>query len=150
LKSTFNTGFYATAATVIPVLYLALSLQGSTFDAMSSWLGKFSIKNFGRSKDAERRYWSAFFVITVTVCLLIQSFFGEISAIDALYSRQSSASTSRFVLISLIILLVGVICVTSMRFIVIYYNVSREKLNEKLKADALLEPEVSAQDDDAG
>ena len=34
----FNADFYVTAATVIPVLYLALAVQGSTFDAMSKWL----------------------------------------------------------------------------------------------------------------
>lgn len=34
----FNADFYATAATVIPVLYLALAVQGSAFGAMLRWL----------------------------------------------------------------------------------------------------------------
>jgi hypothetical protein len=38
MKDSFNADFYVTAATLIPVLYLALAVQGSTFDAVLRWL----------------------------------------------------------------------------------------------------------------
>jgi hypothetical protein len=34
----FNSDFYVTAATVIPVLYLALAVQGPALDEMIRWL----------------------------------------------------------------------------------------------------------------
>jgi hypothetical protein len=38
MQKPFNADFYVTAATVIPVFYLALTLQGSTYrDLMTRW-----------------------------------------------------------------------------------------------------------------
>ncbi len=44
MAGTFNSDFYVTAATIIPVLYLALAVQGQTFDAVSGWLYRATLR----------------------------------------------------------------------------------------------------------
>ena len=138
LKSTFNSDFYVVVATIIPVLYLALTLQGSSLDVMSGWLGKFSLENFDKSRRAEGRYWAAFLVITAAVIMIIDSLLAEISAIDALYNQQSSPSNADFILESVTILIVVVIVVTVTRFLIIYDGTTRKKLNESAERPRFL------------
>jgi hypothetical protein len=106
MKDSFNADFYATVATVIPVLYLAIAVQGSTFDATLRWL-------YGVIVTKERRLarfaWLhriprnrgirvarvsitmlASTIVLAMAILLIGSLIGEVIAILALYHRQSS------------------------------------------------------------
>lgn len=122
MKDTFNSDFYITAATIIPVLYLALTLQSSTFDMVLEWWGKLLTRRSGRSRKVERRFWIALLVAIVGLSLLIEGLFGEIYAVQALYSRQSNIGTTQFILVSVIILTLAVIVVTSIRLITTFYN----------------------------
>jgi hypothetical protein len=44
VKDSFNADFYVTAATVIPVLFLALAVQGSIFDGVLRWLYRVTVR----------------------------------------------------------------------------------------------------------
>lgn len=52
MAGTFNSDLYATAATIIPVLYLALAVQGQTFDAVSGWLYRVTLRMPGCSRES--------------------------------------------------------------------------------------------------
>jgi hypothetical protein len=113
MKDSFNADFYAAAATVIPVLYLAIAVQGSTFDATLRWLYGVVARRKGiaarytagsrlawlRKISGNREMRIARFAITLlasTIVLfmaiaLIGSLVGEAIAVLALYHRQSSS-----------------------------------------------------------
>lgn len=126
MKDSFNADFYATAATVIPVLYLAIAVQGSTFDATLRWLYGVVVRRGGivarLTVPGGRFAWLrkiprnlgiritriAITLLASTIVLfmavaLIGSLVGEAIAILALYHRQSS-SWQALCVISVIIL----------------------------------------------
>lgn len=106
MKDSFNTDFYVTAATVIPVLYLAIAVQGSTFDAMLRWLYAVVVakerrlvrhawlykipKNWGIRVARVSITMLASAIVLAMAISLIGSLVGEVIAILALYYRQSS------------------------------------------------------------
>jgi hypothetical protein len=112
MKDSFNADFYAAAATVIPVLYLAIAVQGSTFDATLRWLYGVVARRRGiaaRYTAGSRLAWlrkvsgnremriarvSITLLASTTVLFmaiaLIGSLVGEAIAVLALYQRQSS------------------------------------------------------------
>jgi hypothetical protein len=106
---TFNADFYVTAATVIPVLYLALTLQGSTFEkVMSKW--RDSVQD--ESKDV--RPIQVFLPAYVLFCILasviiLGGLLGEFYAIMALYSRSAADHSTVVVAVSLLALLAAVV-----------------------------------------
>lgn len=113
MKDSFNADFYAAAATVIPVLYLAIAVQGSTFDATLRWLYGIVARRSGiaaRYTAGARLAWLrkipgnrgrrithvSIALVASTIVLfmaiaLIGSLVGETIAILALYDRQSSS-----------------------------------------------------------
>jgi len=114
MKDSFNADFYAAAATVIPVLYLAIAVQGSTFDATLRWLYGVVARRGGivarLTEPGTRLAWLrrihrnlgirilriaiTMFAPAIVLCMaivLIGSLVGEAIAILALYHRQSSS-----------------------------------------------------------
>jgi hypothetical protein len=83
----FNDIFYATTATIIPVLFLALTVQGGAITDLVT------AKRFGP--------WVAGFI--VGACCT-----GEIEAVFALYKRSASTNTAQGVLAVTIFLIVAV------------------------------------------
>lgn len=113
MKGSFNADFYVAAATVIPVLYLAIAVQGSTFDATLRWLYGIVARRGGIvarltepgarlarlrkiPRNPGRRIARiaitllASTIVLVMAMALIGSLVGEAIAILALYHRQSS------------------------------------------------------------
>jgi hypothetical protein len=97
----FNGLFYATAATIIPVLFLAIAVQGRTYENL--------IKTFS---DAFRDWttpsrWiprlpagAIAFTASMAGLMLLYSAGSEIAAIYALYHQQATRSTAQFILIA--------------------------------------------------
>jgi hypothetical protein len=117
----FNSTFYSTIATVIPVLFIAYVLQGPYQQLLRSALGAARAQAAGQSPwqpigrtatwivarlppstDLRMRLAGAFLVLTA-------GFIGEASAIYALYQGRGDTSTHLGVLIATIILLLAVI-----------------------------------------
>ncbi len=117
----FDSGFYATTATVIPVLYVALFLQqGSSFSSILDRLNR-SPKVIEKQLDIARWLEEApkwedmlglwidtvvFIVLrSVAYALLLFSVFGEIASIVVLYNQSDNEGIGPLILISVIGLL---------------------------------------------
>jgi hypothetical protein len=103
----FNANFYITAATVIPVLFLAIAVQGRTYENL--------LKAFS---DAFRRWMTpgqwlrtlpagALGVLTAaTAFAMLYSAVAEILAIYALYQQQARTSTAHSVLLAVMFMVI--------------------------------------------
>lgn len=97
----FNGLFYATAATVIPVLFLAIAVQGLAFQQVllaMRWLN--GAANAARRRhDSYRHYYMPLCLLTIAAMLIAAAIpylgaAGEIDAILALYHHQASGAGS--------------------------------------------------------
>jgi len=100
----FNADFYVTTATVIPVLYLALTLQGRTYhDVVTRWRKV--------NKDAPFTFWPQAKVIALAITgiglssVILYGVYGEYLALHALNARQASSESQGTVLQASILLL---------------------------------------------
>jgi hypothetical protein len=108
MKGSFNYNFYITAATVIPVLYLALTLQSSTNFRGSSFMGlierwrESEANDSGRSYAAIqiRKFFTALPAVLASLAIL-WSIFNEFYCFYALYKRKSNSLMDLLVLISI-------------------------------------------------
>ena len=87
---TFNATFYATVATVIPVLYLAFAVQGTAYQ--NALRAAFSLLRT-RTNGSLRRETAAgatfvLLLLTGSYSILLAGFFGEAIAINALYNSH--------------------------------------------------------------
>lgn len=108
VKTTFNKEFYTTVATVIPVLYLALTVQGQLYGSM--------LRQGWRRLLRKERDWGlslrllrlavAVWLIVAAVVILAAGLGGEILAIFALYNASGSLA-GPWVLLSVIVLVVA-------------------------------------------
>lgn len=86
----FNGLFYATAATIIPVMFLALAVQGSLYNdllkASAKALGRFSARGSGpSSRRRALRAWTASILAScAAITILIFGVTGEIEALVSL------------------------------------------------------------------
>lgn len=103
----FNADFYIAAATVIPVLYLALTLQGTTYhDLMMGWRKT--------NKESPFTFWPQVRVVAVTIlamvgaAVIILGIVGEYSALQALEDRTVGPNTQSNVAEACLALLVMV------------------------------------------
>lgn len=126
-KQAFNADFYLTAATVIPILYLALTLQGQTYEtmvrrALTDWRVVLSLP---RGELSWRRYlwrwwWHYVLFLSPTLAgsaILIAGVVGEWRAILALYNRSVSQGTSSVVLLALLVLVIAVTAFPAFRLV---------------------------------
>lgn len=107
MGETFNSEYYVTAATVIPVMLLALTLQGTTLETL-----------FKSAKDADPdrenavrkggypwfRSLFSFYVPLFFTAVIICAVIAEILSLTCLHSRSDSSTTGVFVLISMCLL----------------------------------------------
>jgi hypothetical protein len=117
-KQTFNTNFYLAAATVIPILYLALTLQGPGFERFVRSLDETA----GMNEPITRR--SLTFknirktgAVALMSGLLFLSLYGEWNAVLALYTGYAYPGTGRVVLVSLFALLIAAVAVPFLRIL---------------------------------
>jgi hypothetical protein len=115
--NTFNADFYIAAATVIPILYLALTLQGSTFEELlTRW--KTSLRKVPLSSVwglTVRLLAFLAFLIAGSI-IILAGFVGEYASIVALYRRSATGSAGQFVLISFTGLLLAVLAPPAFKF----------------------------------
>jgi len=108
VRTTFNRDFYTTIATVIPVLYLALTVQGQLYGNMlrRAWRGLLrKERDWGWSLRLLRLAISVGLIVAA-VAILAAGLGGEILAILVLYNA-SSALAGPWVLLSVIVLIVA-------------------------------------------
>jgi GNAT superfamily N-acetyltransferase len=113
VRSDFNADFYVAAATVIPVLYLALGVQGSMLTWVIARLNK-SLRAMSRQRpDTPLRQLAlagrvavSYVLMTVALLILAAGVVGESAAILALYHQKGGPTTGRLVTASVIALLV--------------------------------------------
>ena len=104
----FNGLFYATAATIIPVLFLAIAVQGSAYENLIKAMAVL----FRHIEDSGPRYgksvpWAAYFALFVVAAgILAYGIGSEIQALYALYQQQAESLTGQTVLIGVILLII--------------------------------------------
>jgi hypothetical protein len=153
MKDSFNADFYTTAATVIPVLYLAIAVQGSTFDAVLRWLYRVGARSNGivsrLTEPGRRLAWLrkirrnlgmrvasfvvtllAFTVVLLMAIVLIGSLAGEAIAILALYHRQSS-SWQALCVISVIVLAVVIALIPFWRLAATFLRLLSMRMHDR-------------------
>ena len=158
MEDSFKPDFYVAAATVIPVLYLALTLQGSAFEKwMKRWEGgasqyfqsKLTVKSFVRV--------AGFMVIGVfAAAFVFAGIAGELFSFWALYQEGSSLGMKAFIFLSIVLLLVTVIIGPLMRFLYIifypftsgYIKIPGKHPNSRAQSDTKAEeaPETKAEE----
>jgi hypothetical protein len=106
----FNGLFYATAATLIPVLFLALAVQGNTFERLLdvALRGSQSIHPGMPARSAQIAGARSLLALAAAYGVLAYSVIGEISAAVALCDRRGGSGTSSTVLVSVITLTIAV------------------------------------------
>jgi hypothetical protein len=106
MQNSFNADFYVVAATIIPVFYLALSLQGSTLtNTLARW--RRAYEDFTQESYQNRqRSVRGMAVSLLTSGIIIGSMIAEYMAILALYDRSDDGITGPFVFYSLLGLLI--------------------------------------------
>lgn len=105
--STFNANFYVTAATIIPVLYLALTLQGNTYrDLMTRWR---KINRESSSKFLpQARATIVGIAAVIGAGVILQGALGEFAALRALLNDKAVANTQSIVFDACVALLIMV------------------------------------------
>jgi hypothetical protein len=122
----FNSDFYVTAATVIPVLYLALAVQGPALDEMIRWLSRLSDS---RAFNRAVKFFGVLGVGAFTGYVLIQ---GELHALRDLYNQKAPPGDGLDILGDMDLLVFAIVAVTLARVAWIF----READKEKEKKDA--------------
>ncbi len=112
MRTAFNSDFYVTAATVIPVLYLALGVQGSLLAGVIAGLNKYlramsqlRPNSIRRQVGLVIRLVGAYVLMIAAGLIVGAGVAGEIAALLTLYHQSGTPVTGRLVLYSLIALL---------------------------------------------
>lgn len=140
----FNANFYITVGTVIPVLFLALTLQGSTLNDM---LDRWKATGEALARGEVKSQWSlatkslaAGVLLTAIGTILVAGFAGEFLAIKALYYQSPSLTTEAWVFIAAIALLILVVAGPLLKFLAMYgrfaWFVANELVPDKPPAKA--------------
>ena len=116
-RDTFNANFYITAATVIPVLYLALTLQSQTYERMISR----AYREFQpRGRRTGWQFYRGIIVSSVLYTAILGTIYagsvGEWLAISALYTKSASRNIGFAVLVALGYLVIIVVAGPAVRF----------------------------------
>jgi hypothetical protein len=120
MNDAFHSDFYVTGATVIPVLFLALTLQGSTFDAVIQQCNNIYAR-YHRSTGMGAIFRIGSIILAgAAVSVFVMSFVGEYSTILGLYYQRSNPQGPRPILFSMIMLSLIVILAIFGRYYVAY------------------------------
>jgi hypothetical protein len=122
----FDSVYYATAATTIPILYVALTFQGSTFED--------SLRRYSESADPGVQSVSptikskirviSFLLITLVIgMVLIFGIYAEFAAVLALYQQRAGQVSDLIIMIANSLLLVLVASVPVVRFSVTSHQI---------------------------
>jgi hypothetical protein len=98
----FNADFYITCATVIPVLFIALVVQGGTYEDMLRTALEAAHRRPGRSRDAAAHQ----LLPSVAYLSLMAGVLGEVFALIALFNGTATGFEDRLVVLLMTIFLV--------------------------------------------
>jgi hypothetical protein len=133
---TFNANFYVVTATVIPIFYLALTLQGTTFEKMMTYWG-FSSKTPPLTfRSLVRRNIITYSSIGFVIFIFVFGVYGEYLALHALYSQDSSPGTEQVVLFNATVLLVITAAGPFIRFVTSIVANTRAEIIAEAEAKA--------------
>ncbi len=115
MKDSFNADYYVAASAVIPILYLALTLQSSTFEGIVKRMGKSGAIPLSTLKSASYGLGLALMAIAGSAVILngILALFGVFLV---LYDRQSNHVIDLYELFSIMALLIFVVADPASRF----------------------------------
>jgi hypothetical protein len=145
-SDSFNHDFYVVAATVIPVLFLALAVQGPLFVRVFR-----GYQRVAHLPAAERRngmleirgpLYRALFGATSWLLVLLLALtvlaggWGELLAVYAVYQQQDQASTRQIVLLLTLFLIIAVPGVAVMTFAGVLCSTSPRKTDDARDGDA--------------
>src|SRR5262249_41589058 len=127
MKDSFNSDFYITAATVIPVLYLALTLQGSTLEELfRNWRRNLRPADEQRNPKSEFRMEVISGAAIFGAIFMLNGIVGEFIAVLALYHRNSGPESELYVLSSMVFLLVLIAAGPLIKFLVTWVETARD------------------------
>jgi hypothetical protein len=133
----FNGLFYATAATIIPVLFVALAVQGRGYENL---MKTFDTMDERSDHDISRTQAAAFVatgvLVTIATLILASAVLSEILAVYALYQQQARSTTGWTILISVILLTIATAATPALTYLR-YYIRSEERKLERTKLKAL-------------
>jgi hypothetical protein len=146
--ATFNSTFYATTATVIPVLYLALTLQGSTHrDLMNRWR-KVNQESPWQFRPQVRAVALALVAIAAG-WIIVFGIVGEYSALQALVTEKTGPVTQSNVYEPCILLLIMVAAGPVLQFASAFFGTLADDRQAAMKRrQARLEVAEAAQKPD--
>lgn len=104
----FNTDFYVTIATVIPVLFLAIAVQGPVYQDLVQALRAIDIKHRSRLRRTAGGMTYAL-VWQFLYFILIAGFAGELFALIAIAVHKEASGEQAIMLVLTAILLAGVV-----------------------------------------
>ncbi len=139
----FNANFFIVVATVIPVLYLALTLQGPTYERlMTRWRSAVREGHRDRSFKSEARTVTAAIFAIGGAAVVLYSVYAEFLSLRALYSETANTATQRTVLQASVALLIMTAGGPAYAFVVAYvgtlvddYRAARERRAKRLAAE---------------
>jgi hypothetical protein len=106
-RDTFSPDFYITAATVIPVLFIALTFQSPAYDSFLQWL----VKNIGKG------LWLAGPIAIALAGICLYAGGAEVAALAALLHRTSSHNQGQYIYQATWTLTVVVVAVPMLRYL---------------------------------
>lgn len=115
-KDTFNADLFITAATVIPVLYLALTLQGQTYERVVNRLAKAMGKQETRREEMIS-YPLGMMYFAASAAIFTSGAIGEWLALWGLYNESASVTTEKWLILFLMVLIIAVVADPIIRFI---------------------------------
>lgn len=124
--------FYATAATVIPVLYLALAIQGRTWQDL--------VRSFFQVTERMWR-WS---LGIAGLLVILAGFVGEFAAFDALFNGRSDYGQARTVFLAVLVLTFGVAAIPAGQF---FYVMALRALSPPASVERSAPPRTGQTDD---
>jgi hypothetical protein len=105
----FNATFYATAATIIPVFFLAIAVQGNMYKNMiTAARAKISATNSPRFRTTLAALGTVWLLLIGTQLILAAGVLGEALAVNALAYSASGHLTPNLVRLSILLLTVAV------------------------------------------
>lgn len=141
MKDSFNSDFYVTAATVIPVLYLALTLQGPTFErVLKRWRDHTpdNSKSFTGSLRWTIHSGGMGLAATFAAIFIFSGIAAEFFALLGLYQRKASQGMGALIFISIVFLLFMVAVGPIINFTAVYvgslYKIIRDDLKYQLRS----------------
>jgi hypothetical protein len=108
----FDADFYVTCATVIPVLFLALAVQGGTYEDMLRTAVDAAHRQPGRGRDGA----AAALLPAIAYLTLVAGALGEAFALWALFSGEDTTAGRATVMVMTLFLLVVIAAGPAWRF----------------------------------